>query len=278
VRLEVTAPTGSRIGSAVVVRDDGQLLTNAHVVADADTIAVVTAEGLAVTATIVGIDHESDIAVVAIDEEFRDEAEWVPAVLGRSSTVRVGSRAVAVGSPLGLQGEPSVSLGVISGLDRRVQSSDGLTLTGLLQTDAAIAQGSSGGALVDASGTVIGITTAVAVGEQASDGLGFAVPIDRARAVIDEFLGGGGERGVWLGIEGIDGAGVAVVARVVPGSPAAEGGLREGDVLVAIDGEPTPTMATLVDELEEREPGDVVVLDVQRDGEPMEMQFVLEER
>ncbi|MGH9138303.1 MAG: S1C family serine protease [Acidimicrobiales bacterium] len=300
VRLEVSAPTGTRVGSAVVLRDDGYLVTNAHVVDGADAITITTSSGDTVGASVVDSDPATDIAVIAVDDADRAGTEWVPAVFGTSDGLRVGEPAVAVGSPLGLAGGPSVTVGVISGLGRRVQATNGLSFDGLIQTDAPISQGSSGGALIDASGAVVGITTAVAVGDSAGEGIGFAIPVDVARATAERLLGdddgngndnGGDDYGavapgsVWLGIEGADsdavqqvavGAGGGVtVLRVVPGGPAEQAGLAGGDVILGLDGERLTSMSALVDALDGYAPGDTVSITVLRGGESLTLDVVL---
>lgn len=283
VRIEVRgAVDGS--GSGVVFRDDGHVLTNAHVVDDADRIMAVLADGTALEAELVGADPTTDVAVVKVAR-----AEPIPtALIGSAEDLAVGQPTVAIGSPLGLLGGSSVTTGVVSALGREVASQEGPPLLDMIQTDAAIAPGSSGGALLDMRGTVIGITTAIAVSQVGSEGLGFAVPIDLAVRVATQLIDVGRAVHVWLGIEGrnLDAAdavdaglrGGAEVTDVVPGSPAEAGGLQAGDIIAAVDEEAVPSMSGLVVALRERVPGAVITLRILRGDEEREHQVTLEER
>src|SRR5437667_282746 len=181
---------------------------------------------------------------------------------GSVADLKVGQPAIAIGSPLGLAGGPSVTVGVVSALHRRIEARSGPPLLDMIQTDAPISPGSSGGALLDADGAVIGITTAVAVSEVGAEGLGFATPIDLARSAAEQLIATGKVVHVWLGVAGtdldpdtagdlhIDGG--ALVGQVVDGSPAAKAGLTARDVIVAVDGKTVTTMGALVVELRRR--------------------------
>ncbi len=273
-----------RAGSGVVFRSDGHLLTNAHVVAGADEVTVAMGTGRELSARVVGADPHTDIAVVKVD------GDGFPVVtMGTAAHLSVGQKAIAVGSPLGLAGGPSVSVGVVSALHRNVRDRSGTqTMYDMVQTDAAIAPGSSGGALLDGDGSVIGITTAMAVGEGGSEGVGFAVPIDLARSVADQLITSGRVVNVWIGIQGqdVDGAtadelrvgGGAMVAEVKAGSPAERGGVAARDVIVGVDGRPIASMGELVMALRVQKPGSTVSLDVVRGGRPHTMRVTLAER
>lgn len=271
-RIEVTGAAPGT-GSGVVFRDDGYLLTNAHVVDGAEGIKVVLADGSEHAATLVGADALTDVAVIKID----GEPPFRVAVLGSAGALRVGQATVAIGSPLGLIGGSSVTTGVVSALGRRVPTPEGPPLLDMIQTDAAIAPGSSGGALLDVNGSVIGITTAIAVSNAGAEGLGFATPIDIARSVADDIIATGRAVHVWLGIEGrdLDAAsadasgldGGAVVVDVVEASPADEAGLVADDIIVSISGAQVPSMSALVIALRDREPGERVDLEVLRGQE-----------
>ena len=177
-RLEVIGAIGAASGSGVLFRDDGYLITNAHVVSDATAINVILADGSQHEGSLVGSDPDSDIAVVKIGGSGHPIA-----LLGQAATLQVGQTAIVIGSPLGLEGGPSVTLGVISALNRTVDTHGGdAALTGMIQTDASIAAGSSGGGLFDTNGALVGITTAVAITESGTEGLGFAIPIEDAGA------------------------------------------------------------------------------------------------
>ncbi len=259
-------------GSGVVFRDDGYVLTNAHVVEGAQDIDVVLADGSEHRGELVGSDTLTDVAVVKID----GNAPFAVATLGSAAGLRVGQATVAIGSPLGLIGGSSVTTGVVSALGRRVPTADGAPLLDMIQTDAAIAPGSSGGALLDGEGAVIGITTAIALSETGAEGLGFATPIDIARSVADDIITSGRAVHVWLGIEGRDldavsaqEAGVpggAVVVNVVADGPAAAAGLRTDDIILAMAEREVRSMSALVIALRERAPGDRIDLAVLREG------------
>jgi S1-C subfamily serine protease len=290
VRLDVATPTGSATGSGVVLRSDGTVLTNAHVVEGATSVTIVLPDGTGLPGRVAGSDRLTDVAVVVPDAGHRDATAWVPATLGSAEELAVGQVAIAIGSPLGLSGGPSVTVGVVSGLGRRV-AAEGVVLHDLIQTDAPIARGSSGGALCDEAGVVVGITTALAPADAGTTGLGFAIPADVARDVADELLEGEGRvHHSWLGIQGADLAptessvpgmadmGGVRVTGVDPAGPAAAAGVVAGDVVVAVDGQRVPTMSDLVVALRAREPGDLVRIDVHRDGDLVRIEVVLAER
>ena len=270
VRLDVEQGDDVATGSGVIFRDDGMVLTSAHVVDGAGAIGVQLADGRQLEGEVVGADPVTDIAVIDIDGD-----DLPVAVLGTTDGLQVGAPAVAIGSPLGLRGGPSVTTGVISAVDRTIEPSEGDALHGMLQTDAPIAPGSSGGALVDASGAVVGIVTAVA-GESGGR-FGFATPIDLAHHVAVQLIEEGRARHSWLGVQGADLApdeaaalGIdhgAVLRDVADGSPAAAAGLGPDDVITDVDGEEVPSMPALVLELREHEPGDEVTVGYWRDGE-----------
>ncbi len=271
VRMKITRPVPSS-GSGVLFRDNGYLLTNAHVVKNAKTLFAVLADGTEIEGTIVGQDPDTDIAVVKLE---RDEP-FATATLGTAVGLKVGQPAVAIGSPLGLVGGSSVSTGVVSALGRRVDSEGGIPLLDMIQTDAAIAPGSSGGALLDHNGSVIGITTAIAVSDVGAEGLGFATPIDIARSVADQIIATGRAEHVWLGIEGADVdaesarkasiTGGARIERVVRDSPAHAAGLARQDIIVAIDDDDVTSMSSLVLILRNRRPGQKISVTYLRDG------------
>lgn len=283
VRIEVVGDQDGT-GSGVLFRDDGHVLTNAHVVDEADRIMVVLSDGSSFDAELVGSDEITDIAVVKVART----APFPIAVFGTATNLAVGQPTIAIGSPLGLIGGSSVTTGVVSALGREVDSREGPPLLDMIQTDAAIAPGSSGGALLDMNGAVIGITTAIAVSPVGAEGLGFAVPVDLAVRIGAEIISGGKAVHVWLGIEGrdLDAAraadaglkGGAEVTDVVRGSPAADAQLERGDVIVALDDQQVRSMAGLVIALRGRSPGDVVLLTVIRDGKVVDLEAALEER
>ena len=225
-------------GSGVLFAAEGLLLTNAHVVENADQLTVGLADGRRVPGRVVGKDSLTDLAVVRLD----GKGPWLTAPMGDSDQLRVGDWAIAVGNPFGL--ESTVTLGIVSNLNRNVSQ---LGISGkrldLIQTDAAINPGNSGGPLLNADGEVIGINTLVRSGPGA--GLGFAIPINRARVIAKQLVetGRASHPMIGIGLSGVlprtlgsTAAQGAVIRSIQPGGPAARAGLQINDVIVAIDG------------------------------------------
>lgn len=274
-------PTSS--GSGVVLDTDGTLVTNEHVVGDAPVVRAVFADGRTYDAELVGTDALTDLAVIHIDA-----IGLTPIELGSSDDMSIGDTAIAVGSPLGLSGGPSVTVGVVSAFDRRVLISAGEELFGMIQTDAPITRGSSGGALVDAQGRLIGITSAIGVSDVGAEGLGFAIPVEMMTRITRDILEFGRARHAFLGITGAthyerapDGAlapaGVTV-ASIVPDTAAETSGLSVGDVILSFDGEPVDTMDELVVRLRFYRVDDTPSLEIQRNGEILVIDLDLRER
>ena len=234
--------TSAGIGSGFIVRADGQIVTNAHVVAGATRVFVAMRDGTTYPAKVVGIDELNDVAVVDI------EATNLPvAPLGSSSDLLVGEWAIAIGNPYGFllgNSEPSVSAGVISGVGRNLlgRAEGGGAYLDMIQTDAAVNPGNSGGPLVNALGEVIGVNSSIYSPSGGSIGLGFAIPINRVRRIAEDLAAHGAVRRPWIGIKlrmpqsDLDAratlAAGAIVQSVVPGSPAARAGIATGDRLV----------------------------------------------
>ena len=229
------------LGSGFIVSPDGVIVTNAHVINGATRISVALRDGTSYPARLLGADEPNDLAVIKID------ARNLPvAPLGNSSNLLVGEWAIAIGSPYGFllaNSEPSVTAGVVSGTGRNLTAESGGAgvYVDMIQTDASINQGNSGGPLVNALGEVIGVNSSIFSPSGGSIGLGFAIPINRARRVTEDLLAHGVVRRPWVGFKLRDGAPVvqgssptrgAVVSTVVPGSPAARAGIRAGDILV----------------------------------------------
>lgn len=268
----VSIGTSNSGGSGVVLTEDGFLLTNNHVVADAPrgAVRVVFADGKTADAQVVGTDPATDLAVV--------KAEGVsglkPAKFGDSDAMRVGDTVLALGSPLGLQG--SVTAGIISARDRSIvagqQTLPGrgvATITGLLQTDAPINPGNSGGALVNTRGEVIGINTAIATSGQSSGniGVGFAIPSNKAKAVAEALQRGEKVSHAYLGVSVTTGESGAVVASVMPGSPADQAGLQVGDVITRFGDRTITESSDLVAAVQAGKVGDRVELTYLRNGQ-----------
>ncbi|HUR49699.1 MAG TPA: trypsin-like peptidase domain-containing protein [Acidimicrobiales bacterium] len=280
VKVEVRSASGESSASGVIFRDDGHVLTNAHVVEGASELTVQRADGERLPGRVVGADPDTDLAVVKIEG-----ADLPVVTLGRSTGLRVGETAIAIGSPLGLDGGPSVSVGVISALSRSVRGEDGKPLLDMIQTDASIAPGSSGGALLDMSGAVVGITTAIAIDSRAGgESLGFATPVEVARDVAHQLIDTGHVVHAWLGIEGddvvggSDGADGALVRQVLAGSPAQKAGILPGDVITSLEGKPVKSMLMLMVNLRSHSPGDEVSVELTRDGELTQLRTTLVER
>ncbi|HLM05176.1 MAG TPA: trypsin-like peptidase domain-containing protein [Blastococcus sp.] len=285
VSIEVRVGEAGATGSGVVVEgDDGYIVTNNHVVSGADgvdgaEIRAVFSDGTGSAARIVGRDPASDIAVLKVERPG-----LVTASLGDSDAVVVGDPVVAIGSPLGLAG--TVTSGIVSALHRPVrlsgEGSDTNAVISAVQTDAPINPGNSGGALVDASGAVIGINTAIAsTGAGGSIGLGFAIPINTVRDIAEQLISNGSAVHASLGVNTrsvTDGTrDGALVLNVEPNSAAASAGIRERDVVIAVDGEPVGSSEELVVAVDAHEPGDTVTVEVVRSGSSTEVTATLDE-
>ena len=274
-------PTGS--GSGVVIDADGTLVTNEHVVGGAAAVRVIFANGKSYQAEVVGTDSITDLAVIRIDAVGLTSVE-----LGSSVDMSIGDPAIAIGSPLGLAGGPSVTVGVLSAFDRRVQVSVDGELFGMLQTDAPITRGSSGGALVDSEGRLIGITSAIGVSDVGAEGLGFAIPVEMMTRITQDILEFGVAKHAFLGITGsthfedepdgaIAPAGVSV-GSVIEGTAADAAGLEVGDIIQSVDGQPVATMDGLVVRLRLHRVGDIAQLQISRDDEVLMIDMELLQR
>ena len=270
-------------GSGVVLEAEGLLITNQHVVRGANEVRVIFADGRTYPAEIVGEDALTDLAVLRISASGLTAVE-----LGSSEAMEIGDPAIAVGSPLGLHGGPSVTVGVVSAFERRVQTGVDSELFGMLQTDAPITRGSSGGALVDASGRLIGITTAIGVSDVGAEGLGFAIPVELVTRITADIIENGEVTHAFLGIRGAtyfntqaDGALIPAgveIASIEPDTAAAAAGIEPGDVIATVDGEPLTTMEQLVVRLRFYRVGETVDIEIDRGGERVMLTVELLER
>jgi len=275
----VSIRTGGRgevgTGTGVLLSANGEVMTNAHVVDGASNVRVLVAgESQARPARVVGADDSEDLALLKVEG-----ASGLPAAeLGKSADVQVGEDVVAIGNALGLGGTPTVTRGIVSALNRSISS-----LTGLIQTDAAINPGNSGGPLVNAAGQVVAINTASAGARGGgAENIGFAIPVDKARMVVDRLRKGEkaaptGYLGVATG-EADDGSAGAQVEEVVPGSPAASSGLEPGDVIDSVGGQPVATSGELAAAVREHRPGDQVDIGFRRGGQTRSARVTLATR
>ncbi len=261
-------------GSGVMVAPDGYVLTNSHVVQTAERIEVSLQDGRTLAASIVGDDPHSDLAVIRVPD-----GGLPVAVLGDSSRLRVGQLVVAIGNPLGFQA--TVTAGVISALGRSLRAQTGRLIANVLQTDAALNPGNSGGPLVDFRGEVVGINTAVIAGSQ---GISFAIPVNTAQWVASQLIREGRVRRAYLGILaqtvpldrqvavafGLT-AGAVRVTEAQPNTPAAMAGVQPGDVIVAAGDRPITSMDDLQLALGQHALGDPLVLGVLRDGRRLDL-------
>ncbi|MDX6596482.1 MAG: hypothetical protein QOE87_369 [Gaiellales bacterium] len=260
----VQIETGTGLGSGIVLDGKGDIVTNAHVVGSAKTFQVTTSSGKRLEAKLVGRFVEDDLAVIKVSGGNPGPA----ARFADSNQLRVGDISFAIGNPLGLQS--SFTQGVVSALGRDTPEGNGVTLRNAIQTSAAINPGNSGGALVDLDGRVIGIPTLAASDPQmggAAPGIGFAIPSSDVRDYARQIVQHGhvvNSHRAYLGIRiGQTAAGVYVGA-VTPGGPAAKAGIRVGDVIAAIDGQPTPTADALGAALAAKKPGQTVAVKIIR--------------
>jgi S1-C subfamily serine protease len=281
-------------GSGFVLDDQGHIVTNAHVVNGASSIAVRFADGSQADASLVGEDVSSDLAVIDVNV---DAGKLHPLSLGTSDGLKVGQGVVAIGSPFGLQG--TVTTGIVSALNRTIDAPNGYSIPGAIQTDAAINHGNSGGPLLNAQGQVIGVNAQIASDSGGNDGVGFAIPVDTVKSVADQLVQGGSVSHAYLGVSvmTVDAATAqqtglpqgAQIASVVAGSPAAGAGLvpsgasagqvaQGGDVVTAIDGKPITSAQALTAAVAAHRAGDTVTLVVEREGQRVEVKVTLGSR
>lgn len=314
VSIQVSTSAGGGQGTGFVFDEQGHIITNEHVIEGQTSMQVSFTSGFKAYATLVGVDIDSDIAVIKVDAP---ESELVPLALGDSYQVKVGQKVIAIGNPFGLSG--TMTTGIISALGRTLPSNretsggGGFFSAGdLIQTDAAINPGNSGGPLFNLNGEVIGINRAIrtvsstASGEPVNSGIGFAIAINIAKRVVPEIIKNGKYDYPYMGISSISDLGLeeinalglpqftgAYVTSVVPGGPADEAGIRAGtkdvglgqnllgggDLIVAMDGVPIKNFDELLRYLiNNKGPGDTLVLTVLRNGEKLDVTLTLDKR
>jgi S1-C subfamily serine protease len=261
---------GTASGSGFVIDGDGSIVTNDHVVEGANRVTVRFGsegdEGDPVPARVVGTDPSTDLALLKVDPDDV-KGGLQPLQLGTSDGLRPGEPAIAIGSPFGLEG--TVTSGIVSALDREIDAPNGFSISGVVQTDAAINPGNSGGPLLDGDGRVIGVNSQIATnGGSGNSGVGFAVPIDTVKTVVPQLEKDGEIKRAWLGVSTSEAAprDGALVQDITPGGPAAGSGLRQGDLIVELDGKPIRSPSDLGQAVLAQRPGDTVEVVVQRDG------------
>ena len=279
----------SRSGSGVIFDSGGYILTNNHVVDNANKVTVTMDDARQFDAEVVGTDRLTDLAVLKVDGQ-----NFPIAPLGEPSGVRVGDWVIAIGNALAMPGGPTVTVGVISGLDRTFPSQSQQRLYGLIQTDASINPGNSGGPLVNLQGEVIGINTAVVRGDQAGrdlEGIGFAAGMDTTTPVAQQLMENGRVRWAYLGVlladldpDGAAQAGIPIregvlITHIVRDSPAWVGGVRSGDVVVSLGRHKVATVRELIRVLRhEFSVGDTVEVKIFREKRQVTLEVTLEER
>ena len=276
VRQEVTQTNplgqtsrGQAAGTGFVLSADGYIVTNNHVIAEGDSPVVTFADGTTEPATIVAGDPSRDLAVLKVDR-----TDLVPLAVGDSDALRLGDQLIAVGYALDLNGEPSVTSGILSAKNRTITAENGAQLVNLLQTDTAINPGNSGGPLLNSRGEVVGINTAIAGG---AENIGFAIAITPVMDVIDSLREGSVPDRALMGVTTQptgEGLGVEIV-EIADGSGAADSDLRVGDVIVAVDDTDITDPTSLGAAVATYEPGDTVTVTVERDGSTQDVPVTL---
>ena len=279
-------------GSGVVISNEGLIMTNHHVIDNSAEVRVIFEDGRLYEATIIGSDKLTDIGLIKINA-----SNLIPIAIGNSDKMLVGDLAVAIGHPLTLGAAPTVTTGVVSALERRLDvggetMGSAVTLFGLMQTDAPITRGSSGGALINKDGELIGITTAIATADVGAEGLGFAVPINLALGIAKDLISDGKILHAFLGILGAqhfetaaDGArvfsGVYIQELYGPGGEIfaiGKAGALPGDVIKTINGESVKTLDGLITILRTKRAGDQVEIQIMRDAQAITLVFQLDLR
>jgi serine protease DegQ len=275
-RLDARPREVSNLGSGVIVSANGYILTNQHVVEAADEIEVALANGQTVPAKVVGADPETDLAVLKID------ANNLPAItFAQADSLKVGDWVLAIGNPFGVG--QTVTAGIVSALGRTHLGIN--TFENFIQTDAAINPGNSGGALVDAAGNLVGVNSAIYSRTGGSQGIGFAIPVSIVRQVMEQIIKSGSVTRGWVGIEvqdmtpelaesfNLKNAEGALIAGVLKGGPADAGGIRPGDILLAVNGSKVSDSAALLNLIAELKPGEAARLTVARKQQSLDLKI-----
>jgi S1-C subfamily serine protease len=281
VTISADVNGGTSLGTGVIISSDGEILTNAHVIENASEIRVrLAGESEPRRVSLLASDRGNDLALLRMSGDGYEAATFAD-----PGSIRIGDEVVAIGFALGLDGAPSVTLGIVSALDRSIGQAN-VFLDGLIQTDAAISSGNSGGPLVNAAGEVVGINTAVArdTATASATNVSFAISVTEALPIVEALraqASGATRQEAYFGVELADrrdgGQGVIVTA-VEPETPAAAAGVLAGDLIVEVDGSTTNGSAGLIAAIRDRQAGDVVTIVIQRDGERMDLTVELTER
>jgi S1-C subfamily serine protease len=269
------------VGSGVVIDEKGYILTNNHVIDDAERLKVTLPDGKVLRGKVVGSDETTDLAVLKVESE-----QSLPATqLGNSDNLKTGQIVIAIGNPFGLTGGPTVSAGIVSSLNRSIQTRSGVLE--LIQTDAAINPGNSGGPLVNTKGEVIAINTA---NMPYAQGIGFAVPINTAKSILKELIEKGKVTRPWIGVAsmkvtpqvaryyGLPVSDGALIAKVEPYSPADDAGLRKGDIIEEIDGNAIKDPSEIASHVRKKQVNDQLTVTINRYGRQFQLPLPVDER
>ena len=296
VLISTKTSDGGGLGSGFLIDTQGHVITNAHVVDGATTTTVTFEDGTETKGTILGVDKSTDVAVVKVGKV---PSGVRPVPFGNSGDLTVGQSVVAIGNPYGYSG--TATTGIVSALKRAIQSPSGFTIQNAIQTDAAINQGNSGGPLFDSDGRVIGINSQIASENGGNVGIGFAVPIDTVRPIVDSIISSGKAQHAWIGIQGrdltpglaqklgLEGKRGVVIASLDDRGPANDAGLQAaekadadvptgGDLIVAVNGRPVTDMADVAEAVASRKVGDTITVTVLRDGKSQTVTLTLKDR
>ncbi len=280
VTIDSVSSTGEAVGTGIIVTSDGEILTNNHVVEGSKTARVRLYGSTApITADVLATDPSNDLALI----KLRNTTGLVAATFADPDSIAVGDPVVAVGYALALDGGPSVTSGIISALNRTLQLDDDTFLNALIQTDAAISSGNSGGPLINMNGQVVGVNTAVATGGMSSsaNNIGFAISVaevQRVSKILSEIANGGSRRQGFLGIslgDRTDGGAGAVIGEVEPNSPADKAGVKVNDIVLTINEQPIVGDEALVAIIRDSAPGETITIVVERDGKQVTLNATL---
>lgn len=276
VTIDSVSANSESVGTGIIVTSDGEILTNNHVVEGATQVRVrLSGATDPITADVLATDPSNDMGLI----KLRNTTGLTPATFANADSIAVGDQVVAVGYALALDGGPSVTSGIISALNRTLQLSQETFLNGLIQTDAAISSGNSGGPLINMSGQVIGINSAVANGgaTSAANNIGFAIgvaEVQRVSKILHDQANGVAREQGFLGISlgsRDDGGSGAVIGEVTAGSPAAKAGVKVKDIVLAVNGQPITGDTSLVAIIRDSAPGDKITITVERNGKKMDL-------